>query len=93
MQRVESPEAIIMTGMRRVGKTTLLKQIYESLPTDNKIFLDLENPLNRKYFESGNYDEIAYELRNLGIDDKTRPAIFLDEIQFAKSVPSVVKYL
>ena len=93
MQRVDSPEAIIMTGMRRVGKTTLLKQIYESLSTDNKIFLDLENPLNRKYFESDNYDEIAYELRNLGIDDKTRPALFLDEIQFVKNVPSVVKYL
>ncbi len=93
MQRIDSPEAIIITGMRRVGKTTLLKQIYENLSTGNKIFLDLENPFNRKFFESDNYDEIAYELRNLGIDDRTRPFVFLDEIQFVKNIPSVVKYL
>ncbi len=93
MQRIDSPEAIVITGMRRVGKTTLLKQIYENLSTNNKIFLDLENPFNRKFFESDNYDEIAYELRNLGIDDKSRPFIFLDEIQFVKNIPSVVKYL
>lgn len=93
MQRIDSPEAIVITGMRRVGKTTLLRQIYENLPTNNKIFLDLENPFNRKFFEIDNYDEIAYELANLGIDDKSRPFIFLDEIQFVKNIPSVVKYL
>ncbi len=93
MQRIDSPEAIVITGMRRVGKTTLLKHIYDNLSTGNKIFLDLENPFNRKFFENENYDDIAYEIRNLGIDDKTRPFVFLDEIQFVKNIPSVVKYL
>lgn len=93
MARVDSPEAIVVTGMRRVGKTTLLKQIYENLSSNNKIFLDLENPLNRRYFESSNYEEIAYDLGNLGLDSRTRAYIFLDEIQFVKNVPSVVKYL
>jgi predicted AAA+ superfamily ATPase len=27
---VDSPEAIILTGMRRTGKTTLLKYIYDN---------------------------------------------------------------
>ena len=44
-------EAIIVTGMRRVGKTTLLRFIYKQINSDNKIFLDLENPLNQRYFE------------------------------------------
>lgn len=92
-QRIVSPEAIIVTGMRRVGKTTLLKHVYETLSTDNKIFLDLENPLNRKYFEADNYEAIAYELENLGLNQKSRPHVFLDEIQFVKNLPSVVKYL
>jgi len=37
--------------MRRTGKTTLLNYIYDQVDSKNKLFLDLENPLNRKYFE------------------------------------------
>ena len=48
---VDSPEAIILTGMRRTGKTTLLKYIYENNNSSNKLFLDMENPINRRYFE------------------------------------------
>ncbi|NIM18170.1 MAG: hypothetical protein GTO45_39720 [Candidatus Aminicenantes bacterium] len=33
---VDSPEAIILTGMRRTGKTTLLKYIYEKNNSSNK---------------------------------------------------------
>jgi len=53
-----SPEAIIITGMRRTGKTTLLKFIYDEIKSDNKIFLDLENILNRSIFEEKNYEKI-----------------------------------
>ena len=44
---VESPEAIIVTGMRRTGKTTLLQYVYDGIDSSNKIFFDLENPINR----------------------------------------------
>lgn len=91
--RVEAPEAIVVTGMRRVGKTTLLQQVYDSLPTKNKLFLDLENPVNQKYFEEENYETIKYQFEILGINSRLKPYIFLDEIQFAKNAPSVVKYL
>jgi len=37
--------------MRQVGKATLLKDIYNHIEAENKIFIDLENPLNRKIFE------------------------------------------
>jgi len=47
----ETPEAIIITGMRRTGKTTVLKYVYGRINSTNKLFIDLENPLNRQYFE------------------------------------------
>lgn len=86
------PEAIVITGMRRTGKTTLLNIIYEQIDSRNRLFLDLENPLNRKYFEETNYERIKASFQALGIDWTQRPFIFLDEIQFVKNLPSVVKY-
>lgn len=89
---MESPEAIVITGMRRVGKTALLFDLFQSLDSKNKIFLDLENPLNRKYFEEENYERIGKSFQFLGIDLSKKSCIFLDEIQFVKTLPSVVKY-
>lgn len=91
--RVDTPEAIVVTGMRRVGKTTLIKQVYDNLATNNKIFLDLENPINQKLFEETNYESVKYSLEVLGIDFSKKGYIFLDEIQFVHNLPSVVKYL
>lgn len=87
-----SREAIVITGMRRTGKTTLLNFIYDKIDSKNKVFLDLENPLNRKYFEEDNYDRIKISFEFLGVDFTHKPFIFLDEIQFVKNLPSVVKY-
>ncbi len=91
--RVDVSNAIVITGMRRVAKTTLIKQVYDSIDNKNKIFLDLENPINQKYFEEENYEVTKYQLEVLGIDFSKRGYIFLDEIQFVHNLPSVVKYL
>jgi predicted AAA+ superfamily ATPase len=89
----DSPEAIIITGMRRTGKTTLLNLIFSQIESDNKILLDLENPLNRKYFEEQNYEKVKSSLEILGLDFGQKAFVFLDEIQFVRNLPSVVKYL
>ncbi len=89
---LESPEAIVITGMRRTGKTALLNLIYHQIDSENKLFLDLENPLNRRYFEENNYERIKISFEALGINFTHRPFIFLDEIQLVKNLPSVVKY-
>jgi uncharacterized protein len=60
---LDSTEAILVTGMRRIGKTTLLRPLMDVISTDNKLVLDLENPANRKMFEDANYDRIADNLR------------------------------
>lgn len=90
---LESPEALIITGMRRTGKTTLLKYLQGLFPERSVLSLDLENPLNRKYFEEENYERIKASLAALGLDFGRRPVLLLDEIQFQKNLPSVAKYL
>jgi len=89
----DSPEAIVITGMRRTGKTTLLKSIYEAIGSANKLFIDLENTLNRKYFEEEDYERIRLNFEVLGLNLKKKAYLFLDEIQFVKNLPSVIKYL
>src|SRR3990170_2510626 len=90
---IGSSEAIIITGMRRTGKTTLLRFISDHIRSENKIFLDLENPVNQKYFQEENYDKVADNLNFLGLNAKQKSYVFLDEIQFVKNIPSVIKYL
>ena len=54
--------------------------------------LNKQHYLNRKYFEEYNYERIKISFEALGIDFTRKPFIFLDEIQFMKTLPSVVKY-
>jgi len=89
---IKSKEAIVITGMRRTGKTTVLRIIFDKIDSDNKIFIDLENPINRKYFEEDNYETIKKSFEFLGLNFNKKAYIFLDEIQFVKNIPSVVKY-
>lgn len=90
---IDSPETIVITGMRRVGKTTLLKTIFESISSKNKIFLDLENPINQKYFEELNFDNIIQSFKQLGLTFNNTAYVFLDEIQLIKNLPQIIKYL
>lgn len=84
---------IVITGMRRVGKTTIIKYLYKNLKDCRKIYLDLENPLTQSIFEEIDYDKILSNLilKAEGIGKKIY--IFLDEIQNVKSIPSIVKYI
>ena len=92
--RMNSSEAVVLTGFRRVGKSTIIKHLYDNLDTSNKLFLDMESPVNQRIFEESNYEAIFSQLTSLGIipDNKTA-YVFMDEIQYVKQIPSVVKYL
>lgn len=92
-KELEMPEITVITGMRQVGKTTLLNHLFGLIKSENKVMLDLENPLNRKVFEEENYDAIWNNLANFGLNNNTKAYIFLDEIQHISSIGSVVKYL
>lgn len=91
---LDSDLAIIVTGMRRVGKTSLLKDIFEDLSSKNKLFLDLEILEHRKVFQEESLASVLKNLEILGLHMKKKPAyLFLDEIQLLKTLPSMIKVL
>jgi len=87
-------QIIVITGMRRVGKTTFIKHIFDQIKSKNKIYFDLEDILIRKIFEQENYQSIVSSLAKQGLALKKNKAyIFIDEIQYVPNIPSVIKYL
>ncbi len=104
LKELDNDLTIVITGMRRVGKTFLLYDLFSQIKTKNKIFLDLEKPENRQVFMEEGYEAIINNLKLLGISlakkkpgegnlKKQRAWIFLDEIQYLKKIPSFIKYL
>jgi hypothetical protein len=91
---IDKRQIVLFTGLRRVGKTTLMYQIIETLIEKNT------NPYNILYFS---FDEIRYDLEDIIKqyaadvlqDDisKKKVYIFLDEIQKLNGWPSKVKLL
>jgi len=96
-QKLESEltakEVTVITGMRRVGKTTALMHLFDLIRSENKAILDLENPLHRKVFEEENYDNVWNNLKQFGVTNDTKAYLFLDEVQNLPEVSRVVKYL
>ena len=84
---------IVITGMRRVGKTTTLRWLLDQIPSTNKIYLDLERLDQRALFQESNYEIVLSYFRNLGMDPDQPMTVALDEIQYVPNLPSVVKYL
>ncbi len=85
--------AVVITGMRRVGKTTSLRWLLDQVASSNKIYLDLERLDQRAVFQESNYDLVVNFLRNRGLDSSQPMTVALDEIQYVPNLPSVVKYL
>lgn len=84
---------VVITGMRRVGKTTTLLWLLEQVDSPNKVYLDLERLDYRAVFAEKNYDLVLNFFRNRGLDIRQPLTVALDEIQYAPNLPSVVKYL
>src|SRR3989304_7269068 len=90
---LQTKEATVITGMRRVGKTTALMHLYDLIQSRNKALFDLENPLHRKIFEEENYDAVWNNLQQFGITNSEKVYLFLDEVQNLPEISRVVKYL
>lgn len=87
-------EITVITGMRRVGKTTILESLYDTVESDNKAFIDLENVINRSIFEEINYDNVLVRLSKVfGLKFSHKAYVFIDEIQYVPNITSVIKYL
>ena len=92
-EHLEVKQVTVLTGMRRTGKTTLVKQLIEISPIRQKIYFDLERIDNRELFSEKNYDNIILALTQRGILFSEKVLIAIDEIQLVPNLPSVIKYL
>lgn len=90
---LQTKEITVITGMRRVGKTTALRHLYDLIDSKNKTMLDMENPIHRKIFEEENYDKVWNNLAEFDISNKSKSYIFIDEVQNLPDLSRVVKYL
>ncbi len=93
-QYLEHKNALVITGLRQVGKTTLLRQLLEQIASPYKVWLDLDNPLDQKILEDLDYRVVYERLRQLaGAPDGQRLFVFIDEIQNFPPVTKIIKFL
>lgn len=83
----------VLTGMRRTGKTTLVRQLIAESNIAQKYYFDLERIDIRSLFAEPNYETIIYALSQQGADFSKKVLLALDEIQLVPNLPSILKYL
>jgi predicted AAA+ superfamily ATPase len=85
--------AILITGMRQVGKTTLMRQLYDDF-VGKHLWFDLDNPLDQMVFENVDYNAIYRELASIsGVKKDERLLVCIDEIQNLPEITKIIKYL
>ncbi|MFZ3074187.1 MAG: ATP-binding protein [Minisyncoccales bacterium] len=99
MGYVSIKHIVALLGVRRCGKSTVLKQIINRLigqkvPPENILFLNLETPLLETYKNDPvNLQKIYEEYIALANPKKGRIFVFLDEVQFFPKWQVFVKNL
>lgn len=91
-EHAQTPLVTVLTGMRRTGKTTLIKQLLADLPNKNSIYLDFQRVDIREIFQVKNYDLIRQRLTSMNLKPENM-AVAIDEIQLVPDAPSAIKYL
>ncbi len=84
--------ALVITGMRQVGKTTLMRQLFDEV-TNPKLWFDFDNPLEMLVFEDINYDAIYNTLLKESGNKNERLFVFIDEIQNLPEITKIIKYM
>ncbi|KKQ36199.1 MAG: ATPase, partial [Candidatus Roizmanbacteria bacterium GW2011_GWA2_37_7] len=88
---ISHKNVLLITGMRQVGKTTLMRQVYEEVK-EPKLWFDFDNPLDQKVFEDEDYKVIYKRLIDMG-KKAGKLSVFIDEIQNFPEITKVIKYL
>lgn len=91
------PHVIAITGVRRCGKSTLLKQLIDELinnqqtPNQNILFLNLEQPYLLQYTDDINQLENIFQTYLTLKLPKGQIYVLLDEVQFFRNWPVFIK--
>lgn len=92
-KHLKTRQITVITGMRRTGKTTLVKQLLSGIKSKNKLYIDLERLDNRDLFAQKNYDNIMNNLISRGLKTDQKMYLVIDEIQMLPPIASILKYL
>ncbi|GAB4052214.1 ATP-binding protein [Spirosoma litoris] len=92
-QHLFRKQVTVITGMRRVGKSTALRYLLGHVPHTNILYLDFERIENRILFNQTSYNDIERGLQALGLSLSEPAVVALDEIQLVPNSPSVIKSL
>jgi len=92
LEHCKKKQVTVITGMRRVGKSTAVRYMLKQLASPNYRYLDCERIEIRVLFNATNYEGIKSELELMGLDFSLPAIIALDEIQLVENLPSVIKY-
>jgi predicted AAA+ superfamily ATPase len=80
-------------GMRKVGKTTLMLQVYDDFE-GKRLWFDPDNPLDQMGFESIGYDSMYRDLATRsGVENNERFLVCIDEISNLPEITTSIKYL
>lgn len=93
LAHLEKKQVTVITGMRRVGKSTAVKYLLEHVNHKNHLYLDCERVEIRTLLNQPNYEDIKEALELRGLDFSKPCLIAMDEIQLAVNLPSLIKYL
>lgn len=89
---LKNPQVTVLTGMRRVGKSTAVQYLLQQVKHNNKLYLDCERIEIRSLLNRPDYKSILDELSLQGLDFSKPCVIALDEIQLVENLPSFIKY-
>jgi hypothetical protein len=85
--------ALVITGMRQVGKTTLMRQLFDQFE-GKRLWFDLDNPLDQMVFENLDYNAVYRDLAGMSdLKDAERLLVCIDEIQNLPAITKIIKYL
>jgi hypothetical protein len=99
LQYLTTQMIVSIIGVRRAGKSTLLKQLINNLILQQKVhpqnilFLNLEQPYFSPYAKDVRYLQKIYEEYLKIMDPQGTHYVILDEVQFFKDWPIFVKAL
>jgi predicted AAA+ superfamily ATPase len=91
-KQINHKNAIVIVGSRQVGKTTLMRQIFDEIENQPKLWFDFDNPLDQKIFEDIEYKNIYERLLKMVGNSKERLFVFIDEIQNYPEITKLIKY-
>lgn len=93
LTHLEKKQVTVITGMRRVGKSTAVKYLLEHAGHKNHLYLDCERVEIRALLNQPDYEGIREALELQGLDFSKPCLIAIDEIQLVSGLPSLIKYL